>query len=391
MFDMNTKVSELTNTPIGKDLIDQICLHSGLSENILINPVTRRLPVKALVAMTAGMVDAETVRSLIDLLNQEQVEEVDFQKDNEITPTWWKEAVAYQIYPISFKDSNGDGIGDLGGIIERLDYLADLGVNLLWLSPVYDSPNADNGYDIRDYYEIMERYGSMEDMDRLVDETHKRGMRLIMDLVVNHTSDEHPWFKSAVQSKDSQYRDYYIWRDNSTGKRPNNWTSFFSGSTWRYSKATESYYLHLFTDKQPDLNWEHEPMRKDIYQMMNFWLEKGIDGFRMDVINFISKVDGLPDGSELIGNLMGHCGVEHYFYGPRLHEYLMEMRQETFDRYDCVTVGETQGIGINMAKMLSDESRQELDMLFNFDHMSNPSKSKWETRYYNLNHLKKSL
>ena len=211
---------------------------------------------------------------------------------------WWKEAVVYQIYPRSFYDSNGDGIGDLPGIIEKLDYLQELGVDVIWLNPIYKSPNADNGYDISDYYDIMDEFGTMEDFDRLLNEAHKRGIKIVMDLVVNHTSDEHKWFLESRKSKDSPYRNFYFWRPGKNGKPPNNWTSFFGGPAWEYDPQTGEYYLHLFATKQPDLNWDNPQVRQEVYKMMKWWLDKGIDGFRMDVINLISKVEGLPDDRE---------------------------------------------------------------------------------------------
>src|SRR5690625_702647 len=222
---------------------------------------------------------------------------------------WWRTSVIYQIYPKSFNDSNGDGIGDIRGIIEKVDYLKELGIDVIWLSPVYDSPQEDNGYDIRNYQAIYEKYGNMDDLDELLDELHKRDMKLIMDLVVNHTSDEHQWFVESRSSKDSKYRDYYIWRDGKeNGEPPTNWGSIFSGSTWEFDEETGQYYLHLFAKKQPDLNWENEELRDKVYEMMKFWLDKGIDGFRMDVINFISKNQSFPDGEKSEGQFYGDGG-----------------------------------------------------------------------------------
>ena len=260
---------------------------------------------------------------------------------------WWKEAVVYQIYPRSFMDSNGDGIGDLNGITSRLDYLKDLGVDVIWLSPVYQSPNDDNGYDISDYRAIMQEFGTMEDFDRMLSEMHKRGIRLVMDLVVNHTSDEHKWFVESRKSKDNPYRDYYIWRDAKEGKEPNNWGSCFSGSAWKYDPQTEMYYLHLFSTKQPDLNWENPAVRKEVFDMMNWWCEKGIDGFRMDVISMISKPEGLPDGKIPEGGLYGDSGCVN---GPHVHEYLQEMNREVLSKYDLMTVGECAGVTIEEAE-----------------------------------------
>ena len=248
---------------------------------------------------------------------------------------WWQEAVVYQIYPRSFQDSNGDGIGDINGIIQRLDYLKKLGITAIWLSPVYESPNDDNGYDISNYQAIMSEFGTMEDMDKLLNEANKLDIKIIMDLVVNHTSDEHKWFVEAKKSKTNEYRDYYIWRDPVKGDVPNDLTSTFSGSAWELDELSGQYYLHLFSKKQPDLNWENEKVRNEIYNMMNFWLEKGVGGFRMDVIDLIGKI---PD--ELItGN------------GPKLHKYLQEMNQETFGKYDVMTVGETWGATPEIAKL----------------------------------------
>jgi oligo-1,6-glucosidase len=240
---------------------------------------------------------------------------------------WWKESVVYQIYPRSFKDGNGDGIGDLRGIIEKLDYLKELGVNVVWLSPVYKSPNDDNGYDISDYQDIMEEFGTLADWDEMLEEMHRREIKLVMDLVVNHTSDEHPWFVESRKSKDNPYRDYYIWRPGKNGREPNNWESFFSGSAWQYDAATDEYYLHLFSKKQPDLNWENPKVREEVFAMMHWWLKRGIDGFRMDVINMISKVPGLPD-APVLNNTRYQFGGQHFLNGPRLREFLLENEAE---------------------------------------------------------------
>ncbi len=276
--------------------------------------------------------------------------------------TWWKEAVIYQIYPRSFKDTNGDGIGDLAGVIEKLDYLVDLGIDLIWMGPVYQSPNDDNGYDISDYYAIMEEFGDMATFDRLLKEVHRRGLRLLMDLVVNHTSDEHDWFQQSRASRDNPYRDFYFWRD-----QPTNWPAFFSGDTWEYDELTESYYLHLFSKKQPDLNWENEKVRNAIYEMMRFWLDKGIDGFRMDVIPFISKPTEFKDIDRSDFNEV----VEKvYANGPRVHEFLQEMHQEVLRHYDVTTVGEAPGVPPHLANDYVGADRGELSMIFHFGHMT---------------------
>ncbi len=280
---------------------------------------------------------------------------------------WWKEAVIYQIYPRSFKDSNGDGIGDLRGIIEKLDYLKELGIDAIWLSPHYKSPNDDNGYDISDYRDIMDEFGTMADMDELTEEMHKRGIKLIVDLVVNHTSDEHEWFLEARKSKDSKYRDYYIWRDaKPDGSLPNNWMSRFSGPAWEYCPETNQYYLHLFSTKQPDLNWENPTVREEVYDIMRFWLDKGVDGFRLDVANMYSKVEGLPDGKP-----MKSCvGCEHYESGPRIHEFFNEMYDKVLSKNpEAMTVGETSGVTIADAKKYAGFDTREMNMVFQFEHV----------------------
>jgi oligo-1,6-glucosidase len=284
--------------------------------------------------------------------------------------TWWKETFVYQIYPRSFKDTNGDGVGDLPGITQSLDYLKNLGVETLWLSPIYKSPNDDNGYDVSDYCDIMDEFGSMDDFDEMLAEMKKRDMRLILDLVVNHSSDEHPWFLSAKSSKDSPYRDYYIWRDaKEDGSLPNNWTSIFGGPAWEYNEATDDYYLHLFTRKQPDLNWENPKLRQEVYKLMRFWLDKGIDGFRMDVIPFISKKPGLPDVPFTEEEATMITQTNWYANGPRLHEFLQEMNQEVMAHYDCMTVGEGIGVWPEHGPLYVAPERKELDMIYYFDHI----------------------
>ncbi|MGN7355940.1 glycoside hydrolase family 13 protein [Paenibacillus sp. SAF-054] len=303
---------------------------------------------------------------------------------------FWKEAVVYQIYPRSFKDSNGDGFGDLQGIHSKLDYLKDLGVDVIWLSPVYKSPNDDNGYDISDYYDIMDEFGTMKDWEQLLDGLHERGMKLMMDLVVNHSSDEHAWFAESRSSKDNPYRDYYIWRPGKEdGSAPNNWTSFFSGSAWQYDEQTEEYYLHLFTKKQPDLNWENPKLRQSVYDMMTFWLDKGVDGFRMDVINLISKVPGLPDD----GKAGLSDGSPYYMNGPRIHEFLREMNEQVLSKYDIITVGESPGVTVEEAIKYTGKDRHELQMVFQFEHMDIDSgaEGKWDLVPWTLPKLREVL
>ncbi len=291
---------------------------------------------------------------------------------------WWQSSVVYQIYPRSFQDSNGDGIGDIAGITSRLEYLEKLGIDVIWLSPVYKSPNDDNGYDISDYEAILPEFGTMADMDELIREAKQRGIQIIMDLVVNHTSDEHPWFKEAKKSKTNPYRDYYIWRDPVNGGPPNDLQSIFSGSAWEFDKETNQYYFHLFSKRQPDLNWENPAVQEEVWKLMNFWLAKGIGGFRMDVIDLIGKI---PDKG-ITGN------------GPKLHEYLKKMHKETFGKYDVLTVGETWGATPEIAKLYSNPDREELSMVFQFEHISLdelPGKSKWDLQPLDFIQLKAIL
>ncbi|MGG4129070.1 alpha-glucosidase [Paenibacillus illinoisensis] len=284
---------------------------------------------------------------------------------------WWKEAVAYQIYPRSFMDSNGDGIGDIKGIISKLDYIQDLGIDLIWICPMYKSPNDDNGYDISDYCSIMDEFGTMAEFDQLLKEVHDRGMKLIMDLVINHTSDEHPWFIESRSSQDSPKRDWYIWRDGKNGEEPNNWESIFGGSAWEYDEVSGQYYLHLFSKKQPDLNWANENVRKSIYEMMNWWLDKGIDGFRVDAISHIHKEEGLLDmpvkeGFKYISSFEKHMNVKG------IQRYLQEMKEETLSKYDVVTVGEANGVKVEDQEDLYDwicEVRGKFNMVFQFEHL----------------------
>ena len=279
---------------------------------------------------------------------------------------WWKESVVYQIYPRSFKDSNGDGIGDIRGITQKLDYLKELGVDVIWLSPIYESPNDDNGYDISNYQAIMKEFGTMEDFEVMLSQAHKRGLRIVMDLVVNHTSDEHPWFVESRKSKENPYRDYYIWREGKDGEEPNNWGSCFSGPAWEYDAATQMYYMHLFSKKQPDLNWDNEKVREEVFRMMNWWVDKGIDGFRMDVISLISKKPDLPDG---VPGINGYASFNEPANGPHVHEYLQEMREKVLNRKDMMTVGECSGVTLEEAKKYASADGSELNMVFQFEHM----------------------
>ena len=299
-----------------------------------------------------------------------------------MSTAWWKKAVVYQIYPKSFNDTTGKGTGDIQGVIEKLDYLKELGVDVLWLTPIYQSPQRDNGYDISDYYSIHEDYGTMEDFDKLLAEAHKRGLKILMDIVINHTSTEHDWFKQAKFSKDSPYRDFYIWKDGKNGEPPTNWESKFGGSAWEYDETTEQYYLHLFDVTQADLNWENEKVRETLYEMMHFWLKKGVDGFRLDVINLISKDQHFPlDDSD---------GRKFYTDGPRIHEFLHEMNEKVFSQYNIMTVGEMSSTSIDNCIKYTNPEQEELNMTFSFHHLKvdYPNGSKWTKADFDFQSLK---
>ncbi|MFX3616140.1 MAG: alpha-glucosidase [Sporolactobacillus sp.] len=308
---------------------------------------------------------------------------------------WWKDAVVYQIYPRSFKDSNGDGWGDLGGIIEKLDYLLELGVDVIWISPVYDSPQDDNGYDIRDYRLIYDKFGTNAQMEQLITEAHRRQIKIVMDLVANHTSDEHHWFQESRKSRDNPYSDYYIWRDpKPDGSQPNNWGSHFGGSAWKFCPERGQYYLHYYTKKQPDLNWENEKVRREIYDIMRFWMDKGVDGWRMDVIAEISKFTDFPDYPPQPGKK--YIVGKMHSNGPRLHEFIQEMNREVLSHYACMTVGEAPGSNAEIAKKFTDPTRHELNMIFTFEHVEldrvpGSINRKWELKSMDFTELKKVL
>ncbi|WND31283.1 glycoside hydrolase family 13 protein [Lactiplantibacillus plantarum] len=308
------------------------------------------------------------------------------------TIKWWQQAVVYQVYPRSFQDTNHDGIGDLKGITAHLDYLKQLGIDVIWLNPIYRSPNDDNGYDISDYQQIAADFGTMADFDELLQAAHDRGLKIIMDLVVNHTSDEHPWFKRSRQDRTNQYRDFYFWRSGNGKKAPNNWDAAFGGSAWQYDEQTQQYYLHTFSTKQPDLNWENPTLRESVYTMMTWWLNKGVDGFRMDVINQISKLPGLPNGPLKPHSQFGDARVTN---GPRVHEFLQEMNQEVLSQFDIMTVGETHGVTPADALKYAGADRHELDMVFELQHLrldnSQHGLGKWSTRKTPLVALKKVI
>ena len=384
---MDSKIGELYASPIGHDALYKVLLQLGIPEKAILNPVVSNLKLKAIASLTKKQLGQGFFDTLLSLVNIE--EDVPGDGNGPVAEKWWKEAVFYQIYPRSFYDTNQDGIGDLRGIIEKLDYLHDLGVTALWLSPIYDSPNDDNGYDIRDYRKIMTEFGTMEDFDELLEKVHEKGMRLIMDLVVNHTSDEHEWFQKALEDPESKYHDYYMFRKDDGSKTvPNNWTSFFAGPAWNYYEQNDEWALHLFSKKQMDLNWDNEEVRKEVIDMVNWWLEKGVDGFRMDVINYISKEEGLPNGDETIGSMMGYPGIEHYYYGPNLHKYLHEVREKAFEPHGAFSVGETPGVGMKMAQLITGEERKELDMVFSFDQLETPGHVRFDDYEYDLNYYR---
>ena len=308
---------------------------------------------------------------------------------------WWKNSVVYQIYPRSFKDSNGDGFGDLPGVIEKLDYLKELGIDVIWLSPVFDSPQDDNGYDIRDYRSVYAGFGTNEDMDELIAQAHKRGIKVVMDLVVNHTSDEHVWFVESRKSRENAYSDYYIWKDpKADGSEPNNWGSSFCGSAWEYSEQRGQYFLHFYSRRQPDLNWENPKVRKEGYELMKFWMEKGVDGWRMDVIASISKEQDFPDYPEEEGRK--YYTGKYLSNGPRLHEFIQEMNREVLSKYDCMTVGEAPGSTPEVARLFTDPDRKELNMIFTFEHMNidrvpGSVNRKWALKPFDLRELKRVM
>ncbi|MBS6646551.1 MAG: alpha-glucosidase [Clostridiaceae bacterium] len=308
---------------------------------------------------------------------------------------WWKNSVVYQIYPKSFQDSNGDGLGDLPGVISRLDYLKELGIDVIWLSPVFDSPQDDNGYDIRDYRKIYDGFGTNEDMERLIAEAHKRQIKIVLDLVVNHTSDEHVWFVESRKSADNPYSDYYIWKDpKADGALPNNWGSSFCGSAWEYCPERGQYYLHFYGTKQPDLNWENPKLRREVYDLMAFWMEKGADGWRMDVIASISKDQDFPDYEEEPGRK--YYTGKYHANGPRLHEFIREMNKEVLSKYDCMTVGEAPGSTAELARLFTAPERKELDMIFTFEHMNidrvpGSLNRKWALKPFDLRDLKRVM
>ena len=389
-YNKKSTLRQMTESPVGYDILTRVLGGFGKDVSFITkNSLIGGLKIGTLEKLAGDKLGEGFFDTVIGLLNQAEDMPPVLCTGN-FSPEWWKEMVVYQIYPRSFCDSNGDGIGDLPGITSKLDYLAQLGVNAIWLSPVYDSPNDDNGYDIRDYRRIMTEFGTMEDFDILLETAHEKGIKVIMDMVINHTSDEHEWFKKALAG-DEKYQNYYIFRDGEPDTPPNNWLSFFSGSAWNYYPEIKKWALHLFSKNQMDLNWDNPQMREDIYSVLNFWLDKGVDGFRLDVINLISKAEGLPDGNDLISQLVGYRGIEHYFFGPHLHEYLRELNEKTFGRCGAFTVGETPGTGMRMNRMLTADFRKELNTVFCFDHLEEAGKNRYDDYRYDLRYMKKVL
>lgn len=397
-FDRRSTVGEIYAHPAGQDALDKVLLQLGAPAVVITNPVVQRLRIGAIEKIARRFVPPDFYNSLLALLNG--VDETPSDVGAPDKSTWWRSAVFYQVYPRSFADSDGDGVGDIRGVIQHLDHLSALGVDCVWLSPIFASPNEDMGYDISDYRDVMTEMGTLDDVDELIEQCHARGMRIILDLVVNHTSDQHEWFRRARQDPDGEYGRYYYLREGTPDEPPNNWVSFFSGSAWRWLDDAQRWALRLFAPGQPDLNWENPAVRGEVHELVQWWLARGIDGFRLDVINYISKRDGLPDGSELVGELVGYTGIEHYFHGPRLHEFLRELRTEGFTRRGDgweggpgrdpvgVMVGETPGIGVNGARLLTGADRGEMDLTFIFDHLASPGHTRWDDTTYDLNYLK---
>ena len=377
MIERSSRLKDVMKTPSGHDVIARLLYSFGLDENIVTKTPLGNITIGALQKLSFGKLNDASIDALLRLLNSLD-EETSEEEEIPVKEVWWKEAVFYQVYPRSFSDSNHDGIGDIRGIVSRLDHIKNLGVDAIWCCPFYDSPNADNGYDIRDYKKIMDEFGTMEDVEELISECHRRDLKIIVDLVMNHTSDEHEWFRKALKG-DRKYRDYYIWR-----KQPNNWTSFFSGSAWKYFEEQKEYALHLFAEKQMDLNWDNPKVRKEMYDIAAYWLEKGADGFRLDVVSFISKSEGFPDGDPMIGSLVSFTGIEHYFHGPHLDEYLREFHENCLKKYDAYTVGECPGNGLMMSRMITGDDRNELTQLFSFDHIENPGKTRMDVYDFDL-------
>ena len=366
----DTKLKDVMKTSSGHDIIARLLYSLGMDESLVEKTPLGNLKIGSLSKISMGKLSESSIDAMLRLLNS--LNEEEGPECDKVKEEWWKEAVFYQVYPRSFYDSNNDGIGDIKGITAKLDHIKSLGVDAIWCSPFYDSPNDDNGYDVRDYKKIMQEFGTMEDVEELFEEVHKRDMKIIVDLVMNHTSDEHEWFQKALQG-DEKYSNYYIWKD-----KPNNWTSFFAGPAWKYFDEKKKYALHIFSEKQIDLNWDNPGVRQEMCDIANYWLEKGADGFRLDVVSLISKTEGLPDGDPMIGSLISFVGIEHYFHGPHLDEYLREFNQKSLTPHNAYTVGECPGNGLKMSRMITGDDRNELNQLFSFEHLENPGKKRMD-------------
>lgn len=375
-----SKVGDVLQHPLGRDMLFRLSLQTGVAFSLIDNAFVRALPLTILKYVGGGVIDLHFIDAFLTLLNSEKA--TPQPEDNVVRPAWWKEAVIYQIYPSSFHDSNGDGLGDLAGITEKIPYLQTLGIDCIWLSPIFGSPFDDQGYDIADYKNIAERFGTLDDFTKLLETAHASGIKVVLDLVFNHTSDEHPWFVEALRDPSSDKRDYYFFREGETA--PNNWTSFFSGSAWNHYPAQNVWALHLFSEKQMDLNWDNAKVRGELAGIASFWLDRGVDGFRLDVINYVSKAAGLPDGNPGIGKLIGFTGIEHYVLGPHLHEYLHALSKKAFLPKDAFTIGETPGVGREMGKLLTDPERAELNLVMSFDHLETPGHDRFDDYAYDL-------
>lgn len=428
--DARSRIKDIYAHPVGRDAIDKVLLQLGRSKRWVTNPLVANLPLGLLSRLARPMVGPAFAEAFLGLLADHPADPAapvpalgpdgPAPSAGDDPAPWWHTAVCYQVYPRSFADSDGDGVGDLRGIISRLDHLERLGVDCVWLSPIFDSPNQDMGYDVRDYRAVMAQMGTLEDLDELIAACHARGMRIILDLVVNHTSEQHPWFLAAITDPDGPHGDYYHLRpgepdEDGTGPPPNNWTAFFGGSAWRWIPEAKRWALHLFAPGQMDLNWNNPAVRAEVAEIVQWWRARGIDGFRLDVINYISKRPGLPDGHDGIGALMGFYGIEHYFFGPNLHDHLSELRTAGFTYPDGAAapsstardraadgtlgdplppdpvgfmVGETPGVGVEMGRLLSSAHRRELDIVFNFDVLETPGRIRWHDYRYDLRHLK---